>query len=180
MNLETLNQENMKAVQELAKINLEISAGKEKLSKMKESIDEFLIERDRQDRVRFDTLLKESKEIVNEIDKNNTKVHDFYNELKSYSGYLNEFCTNIKSGFSQLNNEYREFSELVESEMYKLSEIRKINDEITQNINLEKKQIDNNKKELEKEKLYIESQRETLKASYEAEKRLFDKLKSYE
>lgn len=177
MNIETLSQENMKAVSELAKINLEISAGKEKLSEMKKNIGKFLSERDQQDRVRFDELLKESETTVKEIEKNNAEVHSFYNELKSYSGFLDEFCITIKSGFSQLNNEYLEFTELVEREMSKLSEIRKENEQTLKDIKLEKKDIEEKKKELQKQSEHIESQRATLKLSYEAEKKLFDKLK---
>lgn len=180
MNLETINKENMKAVTELANINLEISAGKEKLSEMKKDIGKFLSERDQQDRVRFDKLLEESEETVKAIGKNNAKVNAFYNEIKSYSGFLNEFCTDIKSGFSQLNKEYIEFTELVEREMSKLSDIRKENEEMAKNIALEKKDIEKNKKDIEKERLHIQSQREALKNSYEAEKKLFDKLKNHE
>lgn len=180
MTLETINQENMKAVSELAKINLEISAGKEKLLDMKKDIGKFLSERDEQDRVRFDKLLEESSDLVEEIGKNHARVSSFYNNIKSYSGFLNEFCDSVKSGFSQLSNEHTEFTELVEREMSELSKIRKENDEIAKDIELDKKEIERQKKDIEKDKRHLESQREALKNSYEAERKLFDKLKKHE
>lgn len=165
MDITILNKETMDAMRELAKVNMEFSDAKIKLNTMKGEVQEFLDERDKKDKVRLDKLLKESSELVQEIRDNNAQVTTYFNELKAFSGFLNEFHEAITSISNDFKVDSERFMEFVKREELHLEETRKELHSQMEYISSEKTNIEINKKEIEKEKRLIESRQAQMRSA---------------
>lgn len=171
MDITILDKQKMDVIRELAKVNVEFSDAKTTLNAMKENVQDFLKERDTQDKARLDNLLKESKELVNEIQNNHSQVTTFFNEVKSFSGFLVEFHEALQVITQSLRADSDEFVELVKREEMKLADTRHDIQKQLQIISSEKLEIEKSKQGLEKEKRLIESRQAQIKSALQVIKK---------
>lgn len=168
-----IEKDKMDTLKQLANVNIEISNGKAILQNLKDDIDDFLKERKVLETGVIDRVRIESKQIVDDIYKDFSKIHAYYNEIHSYTGFLQELQVNIHTQIGTFKETSKDFMEYIASEQNKLSELKKDieNDRLINKNELES--IEKAKVQLNKERIHLESQQATLANSFRESKKLW-------
>lgn len=168
-----LDKEKMDTLKQLANVNIEISTGKALLQNLKADVEDFLKEREVLEKQVIDRVYVESKELIDEILKDFSKVHAYYNEVKSYTEFLKELQSNIHEQIINFTESSKEFISYVKKEENRLLELKKDLDSEKQIINQQFESIEQAKIEIKKDRNHLESQQQTLANSYQELKKLW-------
>lgn len=177
MNIETLEANKMEAIRELSKISSEVANGKAELSKMKVELQEFLDKREQLEKDRIKKLFEESKELVDSINTNFDIIHNYYNEVRSYSTFLGEFHESLLNIMEEMNKDSNAFMELVKKEESRVALLKKESEIVLNDIETERKQIKKDKELIKKEHARIDSRQSLLAQSYKELKKLWNQTK---
>jgi chromosome segregation ATPase len=161
-----LEKDKMDTLQRLAQVNIEISAGKAILQNLKVDVEDFLKEREILEKGVIDRVRVESKQIIDEIHKDFSKIDAYYNEIRSYTGFLKELQENIHTQVETFKETSQNFIEYIALEQHKLSEQRKDIQSDRNIIENELESIKKMKEQISKDTQYLESQQATLTNSY--------------
>lgn len=165
MNVHTLDHHTMEATRKLAEINGEISTGKATLEAMKRDLNAFLQERAILEQERLVQVFEDSKELVAEIGKEYETVTAYYNEIRSFSKFLQE----LQNSFNEEIHLFEEAKQASERHIKgALEEIAIIRDGLQKEREImaaERAQNVKRQKELSAIQAHIKSQQESLKAT---------------
>lgn len=166
----------MESVQALSNTNLTISEAKNTLFKLQETETEYLVSREEKAMDRIKNLLENSKELLDETTANHAKVKEYTDTVDSFAQFLKE----SHEKFSRMLEIFNERNELwdknIKNQEQEIAKQRKLVELDTKKNEENEKRLKDYKKELEREKEYIESRQATLSASYEVEKKLWNKI----
>jgi len=147
-----LKKDEMDTLKQLANVNIEISNGKALLQNLKEDIDDFLKEREILEKGVIDRVYEESKDLIDKIHKDYSKVTAYYNEIRSYTGFLKELQDNIHLKIEEFTESSKEFTNYVKKEQNRLSELQKDLDSEKDIIKKQDESIKKDQKELIKDR----------------------------
>lgn len=172
-----LEKDKMDTLKQLALVNIEISNGKAILQNLKYDIKDFLEKRELLEKDTIIRVYSESKGLIDEIQKEFSKIHAYYNEIRSYTVFLKELQSNIQSQISVFTETSGEFSQYIQEEFTKISELKKDleNDRLINKHELES--LEKAKVQLAKDRLHLESRQETLATSFKEIKKLWKQPK---
>lgn len=172
-----LEKDKMDTLKQLAEVNIEISNAKAILQNLKVNIQDFLEKRKLLEEDNIRKVYSESKGIIDEIQKEFSKIHAYYNEIRSYTVFLQELQSNIISQIDVFTENSEEFIQYIQGEFTKISELKKDleNDRI-----INKNEFDSIQKakvQLSKDRKHLESQQDTLATSFKEIKKLWKQQK---
>lgn len=172
-----LEKDKMDTLKQLAEVNIEISNAKAILQNLKSNIQDFLEKRKLLEEDTIRKVYSESKGIIDEIQKEFSKIHAYYNEIRSYTVFLQELQSNIISQIDVFTENSEEFIQYIQGEFTKISELKKDleNDRI-----INKNEFDSIQKakvQLSKDRKHLESQQDTLATSFKEIKKLWKQQK---
>lgn len=164
--METVTQEKMKVLQEIAQINVLISQGKAELNALEDGKQEFFSKRDKELLDRIKQLLSESSDILDKTKSNYKEVHEFYVLMQSFSEFLHESHKNFSSMVNDFNRNHELYKKDIDHQYEELSRLRKeINLDII-SLEKDKKFAIIKRKELEEEARLIADRRGALERAW--------------
>ncbi len=165
-------QEQFKAMQELADVNVAISKGRSQLSQLKIDTEKYIELRETAAHERVEKVLKESYEALKSTTQNQEELHAYASELSNFSLELAGFSKEIASLF-------QDFTERVvatdASLDIRLAEIQSLEKRCTidkANITEDRKQIARDRHTLSDEKRLLSDRQEMLARTAERIKKL--------
>jgi len=150
---EQILEENKKvSLSELAKIEVSISESRAELEKLKSEEEEYFNIRESKVKELIDRVLKESKEVFNEIVNHHTELSSFSNRLNDFKEEVIKTSQYVNKESQSLENRTQDADNILNLKLIELDKIKK-------DIQNNKSQIESDKKEIEilKEKLRIEN-----------------------
>lgn len=156
----------MQVLEEVANCNLLVAGMKAELLQLEKDKDAFFEKRDNEVNARIKRIIDSSDDLLNKVKTNYQEVHEFYENLKTYS----EFLSKAHTDFTKIVSEFTEKSDLWRSEVAKqearVAEIGHEAQRDREGVARDKEFIKGKKKDLENEKKHIESQQAVLKVAY--------------
>ncbi len=172
-----LEKDKMDTLKQLALVNIEISNSKAILQALKSEIKDFLEKRKLLEVDVINKVYIESKGLIDEIKKQFSKIHAYYNEIRSYTVFLEELQSNISLQIDIFKQNSKEFNRYIQNEFSTISELKKDleNDKLINKNEFES--IEKTKIQLAKDRLHLESQQQTLANSFNEIKKLWKQQK---
>lgn len=175
--IKELEQEQFNSVKMLADTSLKISEAKNTLFKLQEEETQYLIEREKKTINTINKTLENSAGLVKTIKDNHEEVRQYSRTITAFADYLKE----MYDKFKVLQESFVERNKLWEQNMKRQEEIiakqRKEVEAEQKLIKLDEEKLKEMREDLEKTKILIESRQTILAASYEEEKKLWNKIK---
>jgi len=162
MNEIEATKEHMDALKALAQANIDISAARETLAKLKAEETDYLTSREKLALKRIDVVLEESKELVAQIDKNYAVVADYAKDIHEGGKFLGEVYAEFKELLAKKEEKDELVRKYLENEEKKVQNLRNALKLDLVAIESEKKQLIVNNETLEKDKIKLKDERGTL------------------
>lgn len=162
---QTLDKQMMESLRELAKINGEISSGKVEIIHLKKDLDRFLEERGRLENEKIQLILQESNETIKKIYENKDYVVNYFNEVKSFSKFLQDIHEVLNKSVESFKIEQELWDEKVKKDSKQFAGIKQELENQSIALKRDKEYIENSKKQIAKDREYIRNQQETIKAN---------------
>ena len=168
--METLEKQKFDALKELADLTIKTSEAKGILQKLEQSKDLYLKEREEKVKSEIQSIIDDSKDVIEKAKNNYGEVHNMYNIVNSYIAFLGEgFET-----FTGLTLDFKEKSKLLDLEMESQRQsIKKMQVELDN----DKKHLESQKQSLLLEQKAFEKQVRKLNDQKETIKRTIERLK---
>jgi len=157
--MKEITKETMEAMKTLAELGMKVSKAKAVLSEMEQAKDDFINSRKKEVEKEIDNLLKQSKDILDEISSNNVATVSLFNTVKVFTDFLEEACTTFNEEITEFKRYEDEYCNYVAKEDKKLLERK--NELIKQGSELKtaEEKLQSWEKELEKTQTRINSRR---------------------
>ena len=149
----------MEAMKTLAELGMKVSKAKAVLSEMEQAKDDFINSRKKEVEKEIDNLLKQSKDILDEISSNNVATVSLFNTVNVFTDFLEEAYTTFNEEITEFKRYEDEYCNYVAKEDKKLLERK--NELIKQGSELKtaEEKLQSWEKELEKTQTRINSRR---------------------
>jgi len=157
--MKEITKETMEAMKTLAELGMKVSKAKAVLSEMEQAKDDFINSRKKEVEKEIDNLLKQSKDILDEISSNNVATVSLFNTVKVFTDFLEEAYTTFNEEITEFKRYEDEYCNYVAKEDKKLLERK--NELIKQGSELKtaEEKLQSWEKELEKIQTRINSRR---------------------
>ncbi len=116
MNIHNLDEEQMNVMKELAEANMKISTAKFTLTNLEQLKDEYIKKQEQEVRVKIGLLVKESKVLTDEIQKNYQEVKDFRNTVVAIQESMEEIYDKTKDFIEEFDKETIQWAKGVEKQ----------------------------------------------------------------
>ncbi len=174
--IETLEKTKFEAINEIAKMTMQISDAKITLKEIEDKKDAFISKRENETTKKIQKLLEDSEEVLIKARNNFTETHELLNIVTSYAESLNEGHKKFTKMFEDFNNRNELWSKNIELQTLELSNQKKLLMQDEKHIKDREEKIKRDIKMIEKDKGLIESRQEALTKSYNLNKDLWEKL----
>jgi len=157
--MKEITKETMEAMKTLAELGMKVSKAKAVLSEMEQAKDDFINSRKKEVEKEIDNLLKQSKDILDEISSNNVATVSLFNTVNVFTDFLEEAYTTFNEEITEFKRYEDEYCNYVAKEDKKLLERK--NELIKQGSELKtaEEKLQSWEKELEKTQTRINSRR---------------------
>lgn len=163
--------ETFNAAKELSDINLAIADGRSTLSAITDDTEIYLKAREADAHKRVDKVLTESRDALQEINKNYEELKAYGNELRAYALTLTGFHDNLIA----LGKDFRERVELADLELtVKGTQVQ----DVFQQARIERAQVTEDRKQLGRERAQISEAWKEVSDRREAFERAWEELKA--
>lgn len=171
-----ISQQNMQAINELAKTNMLISEAKNTLFKLQEDEKQYIAEREKLTAKSIDAVLKNSKKLLDETLKNTEEMMGFHNSVRQFADSLGNIHDSFEitaKDFTKRTQEWEKSIKLQQDDIAESSKKLKIERNELEN---EQKTLKSKQTSLENLERHLQSRQQSLEASYKVEKSLWNKL----
>lgn len=163
MNLHTLDQQSMSALQTLADTNVKIGEAKGILADLKAQETTYFQEREQATIVKIQSVLEDSETILAKINGNYAEVTQFYTEVSSFVGFLKEIQQNVSDSIANFNVHVTEWERQTDEERKALDLLARQLDVQQHGIETDKKVIAEGKKKMKEDLRLIGSRQAQIK-----------------
>jgi len=158
--------------EQLAQINIEITKGRATLASLKETLGAFLTERSELEKGVIKQVYEESKGLLDKIDANYLKVQVYYNEIRSYTTYLEETQDKLIKLLADFHESSEGFVKYSTLESDRLANMRNNLIEKENIIKNDEVNIGEQRKDIDKQIIILNDKQTTIAQNYQALKRL--------
>jgi hypothetical protein len=170
-----LDQEKFNTAKELSTMQMNLSTAHSELNKLKEETEQYLVLREKDVEDRIITVLKESRNALEETTQNHTELINFSNELQAYAKEIKLMSTEIATLFEGFNISINEIDKDIKEHLIKVNEtLNKTKSERIQ-IAEDRKMLDRERKKTSDEMRLLNDKRGILERGFEELKRLRNK-----
>jgi len=155
----------MDTIKELASTNMKISEAKNILFKLQEDETVYLEEREKKAIDKIQTILDESKDLLDQTHSNYEEVHQLCQMVSSFTEFLSEAHGKFSDMLETFQLRSDEWDAKVKKQEEEFAEIRKGIKVQQSHIENDKKTIAKNFKKIEEEKALISSRQQQIKVA---------------
>lgn len=166
-----LEKEKMDAMKALADTNMKVSEAKVTLANIKKLESSYLQEREQKVIAMIDSILAQSKDIIDEARGNYKQVVDLFNTVSSFSKFLTEIHDGLLKTMESFSAHTKEWEKSVKLREDEIGDIKK-------QIRCDQVRIENEKKGIEQTKLSLEKQQRIINDQRGTLERAFTRLKN--
>lgn len=171
-----ISQQNMQAINELAKTNMLISEAKNSLFKLKENEKQYIEEREKIAVESVNEVLNNSKKLLDETLKNTKEMQEFHESVRQFAETLGHIQDRLEEDVKDFTKRTIEWEKSIKSQQDEIAESKK-------HLKIERNELENDKKTLKSKETslknlekHLQSRQQSLEASYKVEKSLWNKL----
>lgn len=140
MNIKTLDQQTMTALEILADANVKIGTAKGSLLALQAEETVYLDEREKKALIRIQAVLDDSEDIVKKIEGNYAEIKQFHTDVTTFVEFLVEIQEKVHTTITTFNKKADVWEEQTKREENRLSLLRR-------DVETQQKQLDIDKKE---------------------------------
>jgi len=165
--IEILEKTKFDAVKEIADMTIQISGAKLALEEIKNAKNEFISEREKETVEKIQKIINDSKEILEQANKNYAEVHNLLNILTSYKECLDELNEKFAEMIGDFNKKDKEWKENTEKQYKEIEELQRQTKEDAEKVKREKDDIKKAHLQIKKDYQRIASRQAQIKSALE-------------
>ena len=172
METKILDQEKFDTMKELVDMQTNLSNGRATLKKLEETTEVYMITREVEAEERVLKVLRESCDVLEEININHKELSGYNQKLQAYANELDEIASTITTLFKDFNEKMREVDDDVKKHFKSFNELQKRIKLDQIHIREDNKQLDRDRNEIRDGFRFLKDRRKLLNDGFAELKKL--------